>query len=99
MDIAIRRPKKKEPAKEQLQLPFSEYTEGWTGMRYLLCADGQWHLVLEIREGFVVDTQCSADTQLVQQEEASKTQYPMCSACTALQAARWKTGVPRTPKQ
>jgi hypothetical protein len=89
VDVTLR-PKKKKAAvdQRQLQLPLGEFVPGWKGKRYLLCSDGVWHLVLEIRADYVAETQCGADVTVAQQEEHS--QHPMCSDCAAIQGASWK---------
>ena len=72
----------------QQDLPFSEnFVPGWSGKRYLLCSDGAWHLVLEIRDGMVVDTQCCADATLVYpvpEGDDRRVHLPMCKECVAL---------------
>jgi hypothetical protein len=90
VDVTLR-PKKKKVAEnpQQLQLPLGEFVPGWKGARYLLCSDGAWHLVLEIRAEYVAETQCGADAAIAQQEEHSN--HPMCQECAAIQGAKWKT--------
>jgi hypothetical protein len=71
---------------KQLPLPFdSEFVPGWKGNRYLRCSDNQWHLVLEIREGGVADTQCCEDVKISDQPTTDARGLPMCETCVNLQ--------------
>lgn len=67
----------------QQELPFENFEPGWQGKRYLLCTDGQWHLVLRILPGLVADTQCCEDAHVVL-PPPNGTVEPMCSQCTSL---------------
>ncbi len=65
---------------------FADPRPGWEGKRYLLCTDGQWHLVTRVLAGNVADTQCCEDTQVVLPVPSGATE-PMCSTCTQLHFA------------
>jgi hypothetical protein len=71
----------------QLDLPFDPDAVfvGWKGKRYLLCTDDQWHLVLEIRDEGVADTQCCENVQVVLPVPEGQGDSPMCQTCVKLQ--------------
>jgi hypothetical protein len=72
---------------QQQELPFEEPLQpGWQGKRYLLCNDGQWHLVLRILDGDMADTQCCADVEVIL-PPASGSREPMCQECVRLHFA------------
>lgn len=71
-----------------------ELTEGWQGKRYLLCSDLRWHLVLEIREGMVADTQCCEDVHVIQPQPESPNSNPLCETCAKIHFATSKTSRP-----
>lgn len=85
MDVTLRRPRHKKENERQLKLPLGEFVPGWKGKRCLLCTDGKWHVVLEIRKGYQAETQCAEDTKVAQQED--KSEHPMCELCATL---AWK---------
>lgn len=71
----------------QQELPFEEPLQaGWQGKRYLLCSDGQWHLVLRILDGDMADTQCCEDVEVIL-PPPDDSKEPMCTECTKLQFA------------
>ena len=72
---------------QQVELPFdSQFTPGWTGERYLRCNDRQWHLVLAVYDGGVVDTQCGADASLAESVTTERLdKFPMCETCVMIQ--------------
>lgn len=89
MDVTLRKPKNKVDPR-QMKLPYDEFVAGWKGWRWLLCDDGAWHLVSEIYQARVVDTQCAEDLRLVKQENPGN--QPMCKVCCDIQASRWGKG-------
>ena len=76
----------------QMNLPFDPegIAIGWRGKRYLLCSDGVWHLVLEIREGLVADTQCCENVKVVLPRPDAPEALPPCNICATLQYAQPK---------
>jgi hypothetical protein len=84
---------------KQMPLPFDqEFVPGWKGARYLKCTDGKWHLVLEIREGRVADTQCCEDVRLHESPTSDEGNFPMCEVCVSLQFPEKKANE-KTPRQ
>jgi len=78
---------------KQMPLPFDgKFVEGWKGSRYLKCTDDQWHLVLEIREGRVADTQCCENVKIHERPTSSEDNFPMCQECVKLQSMKSTKG-------
>lgn len=72
---------------QQQELPFEEPLQpGWAGKRYLLCTDGQWHLILRILDGDMADTQCCADVEVVL-PPPDGSREAMCPECVKLHFA------------
>jgi hypothetical protein len=58
---------------------------GFTGKRYWVCDDQQWHLVMKVYDGGMTDVLCSENVQVLQpQPDTRNADPPMCKVCVEL---------------
>jgi len=58
---------------------------GFTGKRYWICDDSQYHLVMKVYEDGMTDVLCSENIRVLQPQPADPGgKTPMCKACVAL---------------